>query len=262
MSRTRQFRSLSADQEPFLTARSLAASYSNGYVIEGHRHAWHQLLFACSGAMTVFGDRMSWMVPPGRAVLIPAGIQHSIRMWGEVAVRFLYFPPDFSDHALNVKECRVISVEPLLRELILRTIELSALDSRRESEVHLMSVLMDELSAASISPLSVPLPMDSRALAAAARVLKNPADNIPMPVLARESGLGPRTLERLFQEETGLSFVLWRQKVRLLESLRILAQGESVTNAALESGYSSVSAFIAAFKRTFGYTPGALETHG
>jgi len=41
---------------------------------------------------------------------------------------------------------------------------------------------------------------------------------------------------------------------------RVLVEGGSVTDAALESGYSSVSAYIAAFKQTFGYTPGAMLT--
>ena len=57
-----------------------------------------------------------------------------------------------------------------------------------------------------------------------------------------------------------MRFGLWRQKARLLESVRVLAEGGSVTDAALESGYSSVSAYIAAFKQTFGCTPGAMLT--
>ena len=76
--------------------------------------------------------------------------------------------------------------------------------------------------------------------------------------LARKHGIARRTLERRFREETGMSFGMWRQKARLLDSIRLLAEGKSVTDAALDSGYSSVSAFIAAFKGTFGYTPGSL----
>jgi AraC-like DNA-binding protein len=78
--------------------------------------------------------------------------------------------------------------------------------------------------------------------------------------LARQCGLGSRTLERLFRAETGMRFGLWRQKAKLLESVRVLVEGGSVTDAALESGYSSVSAYIAAFKQTFGCTPGAMLT--
>ena len=103
-------RRLTAEQEPFLVARALSATYSSGYVLHPHTHASHQLLFASSGAMTVTGDRTSWMIPPGRAVLIPAGTPAA---------------------AFGEKTCRVISVSPLLRELILRVADLAALDSRR-----------------------------------------------------------------------------------------------------------------------------------
>jgi AraC-like DNA-binding protein/mannose-6-phosphate isomerase-like protein (cupin superfamily) len=250
-------RRLTAEQEPFLVARALSTTYSSGYVLHPHAHAAHQLLFASSGAMTVTGDRTSWMIPPRRAVLIPAGIEHSIRMWGEVAMRSLYFPVSAPAPSFDTT-CRVISVSPLLRELILRIAELAALDSRVATEARLMSVLMDELETAHIEPLVLPLPVDPRALRAADLVLKNPAEGATVPAVARHCGLSARTLERLFRAETGMRFGLWRQKARLLESVRVLAEGGSVTDAALESGYSSVSAYIGAFKQTFGYTPGAM----
>jgi AraC-like DNA-binding protein/quercetin dioxygenase-like cupin family protein len=252
-----QRRRLTAEQEPFLVARALSTTYSSGYVLHPHTHATHQLLFAASGAMTVTGDRSSWMIPPGRAVLIPAGSQHAIRMWGEVAMRSLYFPITAPAPVFDMT-CRVISVSPLLRELILRVAELTALDSRVDAEARLMSVLMDELESASIEPLVLPMPADARALKVADWVLKNPADGSTATALARRCGLSERTLERLFRAETGMRFGLWRQKAKLLESIRVLAEGGSVTDAALESGYSSVSAYIVAFKQTFGCTPGTM----
>jgi AraC-like DNA-binding protein/quercetin dioxygenase-like cupin family protein len=252
-------RRLTAEQEPFLVARAFSTTYSSGYVLHPHTHQAHQLLFASSGAMTVTGDRTSWMIPPGRAVLIPAGIPHSIRMWGEVAMRSLYFPVNTPASVFDATTCRVISVSPLLRELILRVAELAALDSRVAAEARLMSVLMDELERAHIEPLLLPLPADSRALKVAECVLQSPADGVTATALARQCGLSSRTLERLFRAETGMRFGLWRQKAKLLESVRVLVEGGSVTDAALESGYSSVSAYIAAFKQTFGCTPGAMQ---
>jgi AraC-like DNA-binding protein/quercetin dioxygenase-like cupin family protein len=252
-------RRLTAEQEPFLVARALSTTYGNGSMLHPHRHASHQLLFASSGAMTVSGDRTSWMIPPGRAVLIPAGSAHAIRMWGDVAMRSLYFPLNAPAPAFNIDGCRVISVTPLLRELILRVADLGALDSRDAIDARMMAVLMDELAAARIEPLLLPLPADERALTAARHILTNPAGDVTTDGVARQSGLSARTLERLFRAETGMSFGLWRQKARLLESVRLLAQGGSVTDAALDSGYSSVSAYIAAFKQTFGCTPGAMS---
>ncbi len=251
-------RRITAEQEPFLIARGLSVTYSGGYRLQPHAHSVHQLLFAASGAMTVTGDRTSWMIPPGRAVLIAAGVVHSIRMWGDVAMRSLYFPVAAGAPVFGSQDCRVMSVTPLLRELILRVADMTALDSRVESEARLLTVLMDEIGLAHIEPLLLPLPSDPRALAAATMVLESPADGATAETIARQAGLSTRTLERLFRAETGMRFGLWRQKARLLESIRILGEGKSVTDGALESGYSSVSAYIAAFKQTFGCTPGAM----
>src|SRR5262245_27029947 len=176
-------------------------------------------------------------------------------------MRSLYFPSTTPAPVFETT-CRVISVSPLLRELILRIAELAALDSRVDSETRLMHVLMDELESAHIEPLVLPMPWDERALKAADWVLKNPAGGSTATILARRCGLSERTLERLFRAETGMRFGLWRQKAKLLESIRVLVEGGSVTDAALESGYSSVSAYIAAFKQTFGCTPGAMTERG
>jgi len=114
------------------------------------------------------------------------------------------------------------------------------------------------IQAAAKSRLSLPLPIDDRAAALARAVLENPSADAGVEALSRQHGVARRTLERRFRDETGMSFGMWRQKARLLDSIRLLAQGSSVTGAALDCGYSSVSAFIAAFKGTFGYTPGQM----
>jgi AraC-like DNA-binding protein len=258
MSQARQNPPLRVEQEPFLAVRSLAANYSGGHLMPQHTHTWRQLLYASSGAMTVYAGRWTWMIPTGKAVFIPAGCPHAIRMWGEVAMRSLYFPAHLEQPALCLTDCRVISVTPLLRELILRVVAMGALDGRIPGHVRLLAVLTDELNLAPATPLSLPLPEDPRALAVARHVLANPAGEQPLDELARRYGAGRRTLERLFRGETGISFGLWQQKARLLESIRALAEGKSVTDTALDAGYASVSAFIAAFKRTFGCTPGRL----
>ena len=249
---------LTVGQEAFLKARSVATTYSSGFVIEPHTHPWRQLLYACTGAMTVNAGRSTWMIPPGKAVLIPAGCAHSIRMWGSVAMRSLYFPADLEANALAAADCRVLSVTPLLRELILRVIELAALDARVPSHQRLLDLLLDEMDVPAVTPWMLPLPADPRAVAVAELVMTRPSSDDSLEDLARRFAVGRRTLERLFREETGLSFGLWRQKVRLLDSIRLLAEGKSVTDAALDTGYSSVSAYIAAFKSTFGCTPSRL----
>jgi AraC-like DNA-binding protein len=53
-----------------------------------------------------------------------------------------------------------------------------------------------------------------------------------------------------------MSLGRWRQQARLLHAMRLLARGEPVTSTALEVGYESTSAFIAAFSNALGTTPG------
>ena len=70
-----------------------------------------------------------------------------------------------------------------------------------------------------------------------------------------DSGGSKRTVERLFIRETKMTFGKWRQQLRLLHSMQLLASGEKVTAAALEAGYSSTSAFISMFRKQLGTTP-------
>ena len=251
---------LTAEQEPHLAVRSLATNYASGYRIDLHQHPWHQFLYATSGAMTVSTNESSWMIPTGRAVFIPAARAHTIRMWGTVEMRTLYLAPALT--SFENTACLVVEVAPLLRELILRAVERMGLDSRCAHDSRLIGLLQDEIRAAMAeavhSPLSLPLPSDERARAVAAEVLEKPCSTDDVDALAKRFALARRTLERRFRDETGMSFGMWRQKARLLDSIRLLAEGRSVTDAALDCGYSSVSAFIAAFKSTFGYTPGRL----
>jgi len=134
------------------------------------------------------------------------------------------------------------------------------LDSRVAHDARLIGLLEDEIRTAIAeavdSALTRPMPVDERACALARCVLEKPSTSDDVDGLARQHGVARRTLERRFREETGMSFGMWRQKARLLDSIRLLADGRSVTDTALDCGYSSVSAFIAAFKATFGYTPG------
>ncbi len=48
----------------------------------------------------------------------------------------------------------------------------------------------------------------------------------------------------------------WRQRLQLVKSIELLANGASVSEAGWAVGYSSTSAFVTAFRRQLGITPG------
>jgi AraC-like DNA-binding protein len=238
--------------------RTISVGYASGHVIPGHSHDWDQLIFASSGVMTVYTPDGSWVVPPQRAVWVPAGVTHRIAMSGAVAMRSLYIAPGLTTSA--PERCAVVSVSPLLRELVLHVVRLRVLDRNEPVHWRLMSVLLDQIAALPAVPLQLPLPSDGRALRLAGVLQENPCDRRSLPALSRGTGASARTLERLFLRETGLSFVRWRQQLRLLHALRLLAEGRPVTAVALDVGYQSPSAFVAVFKAVLGCTPGRYFT--
>ncbi len=237
-----------------MRVRSLALGCASGTVLERHSHDWPQLVYASQGVMRVETEQGAFVVPSQRAVWIPGGLPHSIEMSGRVWMRTLYLAPELA--ATLPRRCCVVAVPPLLRELILHAIELGPLASDVAEHRHLVDVLLDQLRVLPVVPLELPLPRDDRALRVARRLREDPGGAAPLEELAREAGASRRTLERLFQRETGISLGRWRQQARLLQSLQLLAHGEPVTSVALEVGYESPSAFVAAFASAFGTTPG------
>ena len=86
-------------------------------------------------------------------------------------------------------------------------------------------------------------------------LLAKPCDPRPLAHFCKLAGAGKRTMERLFQQDVGMTLGKWRQQLRLMEAMRYLAEGATVTQAALEAGYSTPSAFISMFRKALGTTP-------
>ncbi len=239
--------------QPFL-ARSLAAGYLSGATLERHSHDWVQLVYASEGVMSVQTDEGTWVVPPNRSVWIPAKVGHAITMSGRVSMRTIYFLPRLARKL--PQRCCVIEVSPLLRELIVRAVTMGPLRRNVPEHRRLVEFMLDQLRVLPTLPLELPLPRDPRALRVAMRIRDNPGERATLAIFARAAGASLRTLERVFQDNTGMTIGRWRQQARLLLAVRLLANGESVTSTALEAGYDSTSAFIEAFASVLGTTPG------
>jgi len=236
-----------------ITIRCLAATYYGGFHIRPHRHHWGQLIYAGAGVMRVQAGGRLWIVPPARAVWVPAGAEHEIHGLGDFAMRTLYFPATMS--AALPGECCAIEVAPLLRELVLEAVELCPIDDADSAAMRLAEVALDRIAAAPALPLQLPFPADPRAARLAERLREDPSCELDLTELARAAGASARTIQRLFLAETGLRFAEWRQRLRLMHGASLLGTGSSVTEAGLEAGYASTSAFIAAFRKQFGTTP-------
>jgi AraC-like DNA-binding protein/quercetin dioxygenase-like cupin family protein len=230
-----------------------AQDYPAHWHTEPHWHARHQLVYASAGVMMVETEQGMWVVPPQRAVWIPASVRHQVRAVSALAMRSVYMQPD-AVPALPTA-CCVVNVTPLLRELIVQAAALPALYASGGRHERLMLLMLDEIRELPVAPLHLPEPTDPRLRRITTILKTQPADSRTLDDWGREVGASPRTLARLFRRDTGMGFQQWQRQMRLLAGLVRLAAGQPVTVVAMEVGYESPSAFIAMFKRALGTTP-------
>ena len=224
-----------------------------------HRHRKAQLLYVISGVITVEAKGGIWTVPPHCAIWIPSGIPHVARSAGHITVGSLYVDPALAGSLRD--DCGILFVQPLLRELLLRFVSGPSLYPQGDTrEERLVSVLLDELQAAPLEPLHLPMPTDRRLRRLVDTLVEDPSVRFTIEEWGARVGASNRTLTRLFQRETGMSFVQWRQQLHVGLALQRLAAGQSVTNIAFDLGYESPSAFIAMFRRMLGTTPARYFT--
>ena len=260
MSQNRQHRRWTAADEPHLIVRSLAGQFAAGQGTDRHTHPWRQLIYCTAGVMTVWTEFGAWVAPPHWAIWVPAGVNHQIRFSGDCGLRTLYLRPDAQDGLPAV--CAVVTVSPLLRELVLRVIQMGMLDGRLAPHRALALLIQGEIVRRDAAAFDLPMPSGEATRRAAERMAAEEAHPLGVTALAGCVGLSPRTLERRFLAETGMTVAAWRRQARLLSALRRLAGGAPVKAAANAAGYASPSAFVNAFKGAFGATPGRYFAAG
>lgn len=239
---------------------AMAKNFPDGSAIAPHSHRSAQLVYASEGVMTLSTAGGAFVVPPQRAVWVPAGIEHSIAIRGPLAMRTLYVKPDARDDLPT--DCQVVAVSPLLRELILAATSLPQEYAPGDPAARLMDVILDQIETLPVAPLHLPMPRDGRTARIAEALHADPADPCSLAGWAVQVGASERTLARLFVQETGMSFGAWRQQMRLLKSLELLAGGAAVTATAMDVGYESPSAFVAMFRRALGVSPRRYFSNG
>lgn len=216
-----------------------------------HSHPEPKLLWTSTATLTVTAAARDWLVPPGYGLWIPGGVEHAVAAlrWGDGSV--ITFAPDRCPITWN--QPTGVSVGPLLRELITHLHQSGPQDPSRPHAEALLFALLTPLPTHNIH---VSMPSDPRVRAIAERLIADPADPRELAAWADHVHAGVRTLSRLFAAETGLSFAAWRTQVRIHAAVALLTTGATVNTTARAVGYRKPSAFIAAFRRTTGQTPG------
>jgi AraC-like DNA-binding protein len=238
--------------EPALV-RTFGISFDAGTFEPPLAAGWDRLVVASGARASLRAAGAFFPLVPGNGVWLPSGERCTVELAarGEIRVAYLRAVPG------SKRPSRVcaVTIPPLVRELVSRAIARGAFDGRIPSERRLALVLFDEIEALRAAPLALPLPRPGPALGVAERLLADPSLCIQTAELARDAGCSARTLERAFALDVGVGVAAWRRRLRMLHAMRLLAQGEPVTSTALDSGYSGIRAFIAAFRREFGASP-------
>lgn len=220
-----------------------------------HRHDWAQLAYPLRGTIQVAAAGMSWLAPALRAVWIPPGIEHEVRMLGAVELRTVYVAREAAPLPLDA--CTVIEVSDLMSALIEALSQAAQGTATDGARRQLMTqLLLGEMARAPALSLGLPLPADRRLQQVCTALMADPACAWTLAEWAAQSAASERTLARLFKEELGMGFGAWRQRLRLAHALERIGRGQPLGKVAADLGYASQAAFSAMFKRTFGLPPG------
>lgn len=232
---------------------ALKYDYSPYFMIPEHFHPEAQLIFSISGSMDILVSHRRWLVPPQMALWMPSSTAHSIKMSKSVSMRTLYFSPEISKQMSS--SCKVLHVVPLLKQLVLYCCETKQLSIEDTEQRSLIEVILSQISKAQELPLNLLLPKDLRGIKLAQILLDDLGDQKNLTEHCQNIGASKKTLERIFVAETGLNLGKWRQQSRLLNGIKLISEGHSITQASLDSGYSSSSAFSFMFKKILGISP-------
>ncbi|WP_417863016.1 AraC family transcriptional regulator [Vreelandella venusta] len=233
---------------------SMFKEYPAGHHIPPHQHQRGQLIYASTGTMRLCTRDEYWLLPPFRGVWMPPYVEHEMSASTPVCLRTLYV--NVESFTLNLPSHPVgIGVTALLRELLIRASCFSITYHPDSFEERLLRLALEEMKLAFECGLKLPMGRDKRLKKICDTLLENPGDVRSLADWANEVGATTRTLSRLFRTETGISFIQWREQVRIVSAMSELSTGQRVSQVAEHLGYASQGAFTVMFKRVTGKSP-------
>ncbi len=152
--------------------------YSSGTVFARHTHSRGQFAYASTGALKMFTDLGNWVVPPQRALWVPACVSHEMHMRGDVTMINTYLDEAAASRAGLPGHCQVYDVSPLLRHLLEAALAIDPEQAPNIRSQSVQSLLVDEIGAMSELPLSAPLPSEPRLALSCHRFLDAPPRRI------------------------------------------------------------------------------------
>ena len=239
-------------REAFAFARDFAAAPPSELRVDRH-----YLLCASRGALRLEAHGQVWVLPPARAALIAAGEPIQVAIAQPVTTSSVLFDPGFAPEPPG--PLTVVDLSPLARALVTECVQWpdaeEPLPSYARSLFGALAAVAWRL-AEHPSPVTVPAGRSPELRRALALTDDGLAETLSFEDIARDVGLVPRSLARRFEDECGMTWSAVLRRMRVLRAIEMLATDESsVTSIAHAVGYTSLSAFNAAFRDLTGRTP-------
>jgi len=241
------------DQVPRAIFAVQSSTIDEDWEVAPHRHRKAQLIYTVRGMIRCEVENGLWLVPPQCALWMPGNVLHNAQGAGSTEAYCLFVDPLAAAHL--PQSCCTLSVSPLLRELLLQASTFDPFYDEQGPEGRLTAVLLDQLAAAPIENLHLPVSDDARIRQLVERMLQSPADKSTLSQWAQRIGMSERSLSRTLQQQMGMSFGHWRRQLHVMLALQRLTQGESVQRIALDLGYESASGFVTMFRKAVGKPP-------
>ncbi|MFT2794939.1 AraC family transcriptional regulator [Serratia sp. N21D137] len=230
-----------------------ASSVQKDWECTHHRHRKAQLIYTVRGMIRCEVENGLWLVPPQCALWMPSNVSHNARATSQSECYCLFVEQDAIPGL--PQNCCTLTVSPLLRELLLQASQFDILYPEEGPEDRIAQVLLDQLAAAPLENLHLPVSNDARIRQLTEQLLANPADKSTLGQWAQRIGMSERSLSRTLQQQMGMSFGHWRRQLHVMLALQRLTQGESVQTVALDLGYESASGFVTMFRKAVGKPP-------
>jgi AraC-like DNA-binding protein len=221
---------------------------------------FHYLLYAEEGIVTLEAEGRRWLLPPARAALIAAGHPIMVAVTSRVLACSALIAPGFA--APPPAGLSVFEMTPLARNLLaaLRHVDAdTALDDDTRALFLALRSVIWRLSTRP-SPVVMPVPRSELLRRALDLTVESLADEVSFAGLAERLAVTPRTLARRFMNEIGMTWGDARRRLRMGRALELLVDVDRpVGEVSLLVGYTSQSAFNAAFRAFAGQSPSGFR---
>lgn len=228
--------------------------YQKNQHVQSHSHDFGQLIYASEGCLKIISSDNYWIIPPQRGVWVPPNIEHEVITLTDISMETVLVDSR-KNTPFHKDRCSVVSITPLMRELIVIACDYMDNYKNNSAESRLLRVLQDQLSLLSIEPLMLPRLQNSKLKKIVNGLEDNPDDSRTLDDWGNVVGASSRTLSRLFRQNAKMSFQQWRTQFKLLKAIELLALKNSVQQVSEALGYANPGAFIHMFHKELGVTP-------